>query len=68
MSRHQVPFFPFSISNKRVQLVLLRRDFEPGEVIMEDDPLLVTREGEKVEAQLLLQSISLCQYLVEAIL
>ena len=47
---------------------MLYRDFEPGEVIMEDDPLLVTREGEKVEAQLLLQSISLCQYLVEAIL
>ena len=36
---------------------MLYRDFEPGEVIMEDEPLLVTREGEKVEAQLLLLSI-----------
>ena len=27
---------------------MLYRDFEPGEVIMEDEPLLVTREGEKV--------------------
>lgn len=26
----------------------LSRDFEPGEVILQDEPLLVTKEGEKV--------------------
>ena len=36
------------------------RDFEPGEVILQDEPLLVTKDGEKVSSLLIECSVKRC--------